>query len=83
MRPDAASRPIRVAAASSSLVLSPEHAPLPHLGFRPLVKTARNNPAMLAGTKEGDDLIAALPTNGKNCIFLGCRDGQAIHFAES
>jgi len=32
---------------------------------------------------EGDELIAARLTNGKNYIFLGSHDGQAIQFAES
>ncbi len=32
---------------------------------------------------EGDELIAARLTNGKNFIFLGSHDGQAIRFAES
>lgn len=32
---------------------------------------------------EGDELIAARLTNGKNYIFLGSHDGQAIRFAES
>ena len=31
---------------------------------------------------EGDELIAARLTNGKNYIFLGSHDGQAIRFAE-
>ncbi len=31
---------------------------------------------------EGDELIAAGLTNGKNEIFLGSRDGQAIRFSE-
>ncbi|MGA2593230.1 MAG: DNA gyrase subunit A [Bryobacteraceae bacterium] len=32
---------------------------------------------------EGDELIAARLTNGKNYIFLGSHNGQAIRFAES
>jgi DNA gyrase subunit A len=32
---------------------------------------------------EGDELIAARLTNGKNYIFLGSHKGQAIRFAES
>ncbi len=32
---------------------------------------------------EGDELIAARLTNGRNFIFLGSHDGQAIQFAES
>jgi len=32
---------------------------------------------------EGDELIAVHMTNGKNYIFLGSHDGQAIRFAES
>jgi DNA gyrase subunit A len=32
---------------------------------------------------DGDELIAARLTNGKNYIFLGSHDGQAIQFAES
>jgi DNA gyrase subunit A len=32
---------------------------------------------------EGDELIAARITNGKNYIFLGSHKGQAIRFAES
>ncbi|HWQ56417.1 MAG TPA: DNA gyrase subunit A [Bryobacteraceae bacterium] len=32
---------------------------------------------------EGDELIAARMTNGKNYIFLGSHDGQAIRFNES
>ena len=32
---------------------------------------------------EGDELIAARLTNGKNFLFLGSHDGQAIRFAES
>jgi DNA gyrase subunit A len=32
---------------------------------------------------EGDELIAVHLTNGKNWIFLGSHDGQAIRFAES
>jgi DNA gyrase subunit A len=32
---------------------------------------------------EGDELIAARLTNGKNYIFLGSHDGQAIRFSES
>jgi DNA gyrase subunit A len=32
---------------------------------------------------DGDELIAARLTNGKNFLFLGSHDGQAIRFAES
>jgi DNA gyrase subunit A len=32
---------------------------------------------------DGDELIAARLTNGRNFIFLGSHDGQAIQFAES
>jgi DNA gyrase subunit A len=32
---------------------------------------------------DGDELIAARLTNGKNYLFLGSHDGQAIRFAES
>jgi len=32
---------------------------------------------------DGDELIAVHLTNGKNWIFLGSHDGQAIRFAES
>ncbi len=31
---------------------------------------------------EGDELIAAAPTNGENYIFLGSHHGQAIRFSE-
>jgi DNA gyrase subunit A len=35
------------------------------------------------GLDDGDELIAAMITNGNNFIFLGSRGGQAIRFAES
>jgi DNA gyrase subunit A len=35
------------------------------------------------GLDEGDELISARITNGKNYIFLGSHEGQAIRFAES
>ncbi len=34
------------------------------------------------GVDEGDELIAARLTSGKDYIFLGSHDGQAIRFAE-
>jgi DNA gyrase subunit A len=34
------------------------------------------------GVDDGDELIAARLTNGKNLIFLGSHDGQAIKFKE-
>jgi DNA gyrase subunit A len=35
------------------------------------------------GVDDGDELIAARLTSGKDYIFLGSHDGQAIRFAES
>jgi DNA gyrase subunit A len=35
------------------------------------------------GLDEGDELIAARLSNGKNFIFLGSHDGQALRFAET
>ncbi|MDP9169616.1 MAG: DNA gyrase subunit A, partial [Acidobacteriota bacterium] len=35
------------------------------------------------GVDEGDELIAARLTSGKDCIFLGSHEGQAIRFSES
>ncbi len=34
------------------------------------------------GVDEGDELIAARLSSGKDYIFLGSHDGQAIRFAE-
>ncbi len=48
--------------------------------------TEFNNPLsrgiIAVGIDDGDELIAARLTNGKNLIFLGSHDGQAIKFEE-
>ncbi len=48
--------------------------------------TEFNNPLargiIAVGIDEGDELIAARLTNGKNLIFLGSHEGQAIKFEE-